>query len=88
MSTTTGRPRLMNLAGEHLAAAARHAEANAFGDLTSPWYSLAGQLRLVAGGVSPICGDEPVTPRPFSVQDHIDAALKALDSMNAAATRR
>jgi hypothetical protein len=81
MSTATGRPQVMNLAAEHLTAAARHAEANALGDMTSPRHSLAGQLRLVAGGISPVCDDQPVTPRPFGVQDHLDAALTALDSI-------
>jgi hypothetical protein len=81
MSTATGRPQVMNLAAEHLTAAARHAEANAPGDMTSPWHSLAGQLRLVAGGISPACDDQPVTPRPFGVQDHLDATLTALDSI-------
>ena len=81
MNTTTTTPQLLNLAAEHLAAAARHAEANSCGDLTSPWYSLAGQIRLIAGGVSPIGADEgPETTRPFGVQDHLDAALTVLDS--------
>jgi hypothetical protein len=80
-NTTTTRPPLMNLVAEHLAAAACHADANACGDVTSPWHSLAGQVRLVAGGVGPVCDDELVTPRPFGVQDHLDAALAALDSI-------
>ena len=81
MNTTIDRSPLMDLAAEHLVAAASHAEANACGDLTSPWHNLAGQIRLVASGVSPVCHDEPVTPRPFGVQDHLDAALTALDSI-------
>jgi hypothetical protein len=81
MNTTTDCPQLLDLAAEHLAAAARHAEANACGDLTSPWHSLAGQIQLTAGGVSPICDDEPIAPRPFGVQDHLDAALTVLDSI-------
>ena len=81
MNTTTDRPQLLDLAAEHLSAAARHAEANARGDLTSPWHSLAGQIRLIAGGVSPICDDKRAVPRPFGVQDHLDAALKVLDSI-------
>ena len=81
MNTTTDRPQLLDLAAEHLAAAARHAEANARGDLTSPWHSLAGQIRLIAGGVSPVCDNEQITPRPFGVQDHLDAALQVLDSI-------
>jgi hypothetical protein len=81
MNTTTDCPQLLDLAAEHLAAAARHAEANACGDLTSSWHSLAGQIRLVAGGLSPVCDDEPITPRPFGVQDHLDAALTVLDSI-------
>ena len=76
MNTTTDRPQLLDLAAEHLAAAARHAE-----DPTSPWHSLAGQIRLMAGGVSPVCDNEQITPRPFGVQDHLDAALKVLDSI-------
>jgi len=33
---------------------------NPRGDLTSPWHSLAGgQIRLVAGGLSPTCDQEP-----------------------------
>jgi hypothetical protein len=80
-TTTIDHSPLMGLAGEHLAAAASHAEANACGDLTSPWHHLAGQIRLVASGVSPVCDDGPVTPRPFGVQDHLDAALIALDSI-------
>lgn len=82
MSTSTDRRQLLELAAEHLAAAAGHAEANARGDLTSPWISLGGQIRLITGGISQICGDdEPVTPRPFGVQDHLDAALTVLDSI-------
>jgi len=81
MNTATGRPQLLDLAAEHLTAAARHAEANACGDLTSPWHSLAGQIRLIAGGVSPVCDNEQITPRPVGVQDHLDAALTALDSI-------
>ena len=81
MDTTTSHPGLMDLAAEHLVAAALHAEANACEDLTSPWHSLAGQIRLVAGGLSPVCDNKPVTPRPFGVHDHLDAALKALDSV-------
>ena len=81
MNTTTDCPQLLDLAAEHLAAAAHHAEANARGDLTSPWHSLAGQIRLTAGGVSPICDEEQITPRPFGVRDHLDAALKVLDSI-------
>ena len=81
MNTATERPQLLDLAAEHLTAAARHAEANARGDLTSPWHSLAGQIRLMAGGVSPVCDDEQITPRPFGVQDHLDAALTVLDSI-------
>ena len=81
MNTTTECPKLLDLAAEHLSAAARHAEANARGDLTSPWHSLAGQIRLIAGGVSPVCDNEQITPRPFGVQDHLDAALTVLDSI-------
>jgi hypothetical protein len=81
MNTTIDRSPLMDLAAEHLVAAASHAEANACGDLTSHWHHLAGQIRLVASGVSPVCDDGPVTPRPFGVQDHLDAALTALDSI-------
>jgi hypothetical protein len=81
MNTTTDCPQLLDLTTEHLTAAAHHAEANACGDLTSPWHSLAGQIRLIAGGVSPICHDERAVPRPFGVQDHLDAALKVLDSI-------
>ena len=81
MNTTTDCLQGLQLAAEHLTAAAGHAEANACGDLTSPWHSLAGQIRLTAGGVSPICDDEQIMPRPFGVQDHLDAALTALDSI-------
>ena len=81
MDTTTSRPQWMDLAAEHLVAAAHHAEANAGGDVTSPWRSLAGQIRLVAGGISPVCDDKPVAPRPFGVHDRLDAALAALDSI-------
>ena len=81
MDTTTDCNQLLDLAAEHLADAARHAEANACGDLASPWHSLAGQIRLLAGGVSPICGDEPLAARSFGVQDHLDAALTVLDSI-------
>jgi hypothetical protein len=81
MNATTDCPQLLQLAAKHLTAAARHAEANAYGDLTSPWESLAGQIRLIAGGISPVCDTEPVTPRRFGVQDHLDAALAVLDSM-------
>ncbi|MHB8186297.1 MAG: hypothetical protein ACYDDU_09435 [Dermatophilaceae bacterium] len=85
MNTTTSSitdcPQLLDLAAEHLSAAARHAEANARGDLTSPWHSLAGQIRLIAGGISPVCDNEQITPRPFGVQDHLDAALTVLDSI-------
>ena len=44
MNATTECPQLLQLAAEHLMAAADHAEANACGDLTSPWHSLAGQI--------------------------------------------
>ena len=81
MNTTTVCPQGLQLAAEHLTAAARHAEANAHGDLTSPWHSLAGQIRLIAGGISPVCDDDPDAPRSLGVQDHLDAALTALDSM-------
>jgi hypothetical protein len=82
MNTITDCTQLLDLAADHLAVAARHAEANACGDLTSPWHSLAGQIRLIAGGVAPICDDDaPVTSRPFGVQDHLDAALTVLDSI-------
>jgi hypothetical protein len=81
LNTTTDCSKYLDLAAEHLATAASHAEANACGDLTSPWNSLAGQIRLIAGGISPVCDNEPVTPRPFGVQDHLDAALAVLDSM-------
>ena len=81
MNTNTDCPQLLDLAAEHLAAAAHHAEANARGDLTSPWHSLAGQIRVIAGGVSPVCDDEPVAPRPFGVRDHLDAALEVLGSI-------
>lgn len=81
MNATTNQPQLMDAAAEHLSAAARHAEANAHGDLTSPWHSLAGQIRLLAGGISPICDDDHATPRPIGVADHLSAALKALDSV-------
>lgn len=85
MNTTTSSitdcSQLLDLAAEHLTAAAHHAEANARGDLTSPWHSLAGHIRLIAGGVSPVCDDDPVMPRPFGVQDHLDAALKVLESI-------
>ena len=82
MNTAVDRSQLLDLAADHLSAAARHAEANAGGDLTSPWHSLTGQIRLIAGGVSPSCdNEEPVTPRPFGVQDHLDAALTVLDSI-------
>jgi hypothetical protein len=82
MHTITDCTQRLDLAAENLSVAARHAEANACGDLTSPWHSLAGQIRLIAGGVAPICDDdEPVMPRPFGVVDHLDAALTALDSI-------
>lgn len=81
MNTTSDCPQQLQLAAEHLTAAARHAEANACGDLTSPWHSLAGQIRLIAGGVGPVCDTEPVMPRPFGVHDHLDAALTVLDSL-------
>src|SRR5674476_563519 len=64
MNTITDCTQLLDLAADHLAVAARHAEANACGDLTLAWHSLAGQIRLVAGGVAPIYDDaEPVTSR-------------------------
>lgn len=81
MNTAAARPALMDLAAEHLAAAARQAEARSLGKLTSPWYSLAGQIQLIAGGVSPVCDAEPLTARPFGIQDHLDEALTALDSI-------
>jgi hypothetical protein len=81
MNATTECPQLLQLAAEHLMVAADHAEANACGDLTSPWHSLAGQIRLIAGGVGPVCDTESVLPRPFGVQDHLNAALTTLDSM-------
>jgi hypothetical protein len=81
MNTTTDCLQGLQLAAEHLTAAADHAEANACGDLTSPWHSLAGQIRLIAGGISPVCDDDPNTPRSLGVQDHLDAALTALDSI-------
>jgi hypothetical protein len=81
MNTAAARPQLMDLAAEHLAAAARQAEARSLGNLTSPWYSLAGQIRLIAGGISPVCDAEPHTSPPFGIQDHLGAALTALDSI-------
>jgi hypothetical protein len=81
MNATTDCPPGLQLAAEHLTAAAHHAEANAYGDLTSPWHSLAGQIRLIAGGISQACDTEPVMPRPFGVHDHLDAALTVLDSL-------
>ena len=58
MHTITDCTQGLDLTAEHLAVAVRHAEANACGDLTSPWHSLAGQIRLIAGGVAPICDDD------------------------------
>ena len=81
MNATTDCPQGLQLAAEHLTAAAGHAEATAHGDLTSPWLSLAGQIRLIAGGISPACDNDPDTPRSLGVQDHLDAALTALDSI-------
>jgi len=81
-TTTSDCPQLLRLAAAHLNTAARHTKANACGDLTSPWHSLAGQIRLIAGGIAPIYqDDEPLEPRPVGVQDHLDAALRALDSI-------
>ena len=70
MNTTNNCPQLLDLAAEHLTAAAHHAEANARGELTSPWHSFAGHLQHPAGGVSPVGDDEPVATRPLRHRHH------------------
>jgi len=44
-----------------------------------PWSALAGQLRLVAAGLSRTARPAEITPRPFGIKDHLDAALASLD---------
>ena len=82
MNTTTFVSALLDKAAGHLQAAAQHADnlANPDADAaSSPWSALAGQLRLVGAGLSPTAPYVQITPRPFGIQDHLDAALASLD---------
>jgi hypothetical protein len=84
MDTTTFASALLDKAAAHLSAAAQHADilADADGDgASSLWSALAGQLRLVGAGLSPTAAPAQITPRPFGVQDHLDAALASLDQI-------
>jgi hypothetical protein len=82
MNTTTFVSALLDKAAGHLSAAAQHADSLADADADaacSHWSALAGQLRLVGAGLSPTAPHAQITPRPFGVQDHLDAALASLD---------
>ena len=82
MNTTSFASALLDKAAGHLQAAAQHADSLTHADAdgaSSPWSALAGQLRLVGAGLSPTAPPAEITPRPFGVQDHLDAALDSLD---------
>jgi hypothetical protein len=84
MNTTTFASALLDKAAGHLIAAAQHADnlAGPDADATSwPWSALAGQLRLVAAGLSTTAPAADIAPRPFGIQDHLDAALASLDQI-------
>ena len=82
MNMTTFASALLDKAASHLSTAAQHADnladTDADGD-SSPWSALAGQLHLVVAGLSPTAPYAQITPRPFGIQDHLDAALACLD---------
>ena len=81
MYTTTFASALLDKAASHLHAAAQHADnlSDQDADASSLWSALAGQLRLVGAGLSPTAPPAQITPRPFGIQDHLDAALATLD---------
>lgn len=82
MNTTTFVSALLDKAAGHLQAAAQHADSLTHADAdgaSSSWSALAGQLRLVGAGLSPGAPYAQITPRPFGIQDHLDAALASLD---------
>jgi|GEM_PF-1468745 len=88
MDTTTFTSALLEKAASHLQAAAQHADhlagpnAEPGGGGTSPlWSALAGQLRLVAAGLSPSAPTPQITARPFGIHDHLDAALASLEQI-------
>jgi hypothetical protein len=82
MDTTTFASALLDKAASHLHAAAQHADNLSDRDAdraSSLWSALAGQLHLVGAGLSPTVPPAQITPRPFGIQDHLDAALACLD---------
>ena len=85
MNTTTFAAALLDKAASHMHAAALHADNLANQDpdgadgASSRWSGLAGQLRLVGAGLSPTAPTAEITPRPFGIQDHLEAALASLD---------
>jgi hypothetical protein len=82
INKTTFATALLDKAAGHVSAAAQHADNLADADadgLSCVWAALAGQLRLVSGGLSLTAPPAEITPRPFGVQDHLDAALASLD---------
>ena len=82
MNTTSFASALLDKAAGHLSAAAQHADSLADPDAdgpSPPWSALAGQLRLVAAGLSPTAPPAEITPRQSGLQDHLDAALASLD---------
>jgi hypothetical protein len=96
MDTATFASALLDKAASHLQAAAQHAEdladpnthpdADRHGDsgsdgTSASWSALAGQLRLVAAGLSPTAQTAPITARPFGIHDHLDAALASLEQI-------
>ena len=88
MDTATFASALLDRAASHLQAAAQHADNLADlgahlggGDTSASWSALAGQLRLVAAGLSPTAQTAPITARPFGIHDHLDAALASLEQI-------
>lgn len=82
MDTTTFASALLDKAASHLRAAAQHADNLSDRDAdgaSSLWSALAGQLRLVGAVLSPTAPPAQITPRPFGIHDHLDAALASLD---------
>jgi hypothetical protein len=67
----------LGAAAAELRSAASLADARAAGDLFSPWFALAGQLRLVAAGLDPT--SETSAPSRLTLAAHTAAALDHLD---------
>ena len=84
MNTTAFASALLDKAAGHLSAAAQHADSLTDPDAdgpSPPWSALADQLRLVAAGLSPTAPPTEITPRPFGIPDHLEAALASLDKI-------